>query len=859
MARQIHDGLQGLRRNNGFHEFEALCLDFANAALGGHFVPATGPVGDGGDGGQDFASYMRLTWEGKGIAVADKVVGICTIGGGDLVKKIRADLRAVAADARVVAVYAFLASDLQVTRIQRLEEEAKTHYDIKLEVFDGNRLAKAMARADFAALAYRRLNLDQRSLATAVRTTDEARTWARETIPDSYRPEFHDYLTAVKEASSQHPWSFVDQIPDLDKLYQPQLLEAADRSTCTWQEALERSEHVFVTGPAGAGKSSLMRHIGAVLSSRWLGKEPQPWMPVPIHTRDIAAGKPLIQAIGEGVEQRLGSLLHQPLDTGFFDHEPLSGRWLVLIDGLDEVRNYDQRQEAIRAAESAAGRSAMQFVIASRPGSANTTPAPFTSYEIRPFDSADEDRYIGRWLELRNRPSEVGTRARYALNTLLDWSGQDPSPLLLLMVCALADSDSGQSLPETSYQLYTKFTELLVSRLTSSGEPVINDLQNQIHTLAGDAASHRLLKNPGASLLDLAIKSAAAHGVTPPARLVADWHRTVEEVLIRSGLMTKHRDRLDFLHASFEEHYALRALPEPSPEDIVDMLTAKEPGYYNAAELVDANLQTLELLLERTSDMDSAVAAIVQAYPSAVAVVVKYFRDYGLGERTASALNAIANDRSETAEVQAQAAAALDGIEPGKGIQRRLALSINLDMEDDDRLNVIAGLVRYGGHVAAAIQWLTFQTLDSPMYSDWNFKVAPLLTCSVSDEDLARGLRLIASNTQLPVDHQVAACLDLANYDQKLAYRLLRSFTTTRWLTTILTDDQREGYTPTLLKLFIKDDTVTGTHRLDAIEYIEDKDPHRARDLYETLLQSCTLTDQQRQAVSSAIERTTHS
>lgn len=259
---QIRLGLDRLRARNGFHEFEGLCLAFANARLGGHFVPATGPVSAGGDHGRDFTSYLRMVQDQE-ITFADEVVAICTTQADRVGDKIRSDLRNVTANRPVKAVFAFLTADMPIGQIERLKHEADTDYGIRLEIFDGNRLAHSMATADFAAAAYRWLRLDPRSLSAVVRATDEARQWAIETMPDSFRPDLHDYLEAVQEACSRHPWRFVDQAPDLRALYQPQSLAAPDGSPCSWQQAVERSQHMVISGPAGAGKSSLLQYVAA--------------------------------------------------------------------------------------------------------------------------------------------------------------------------------------------------------------------------------------------------------------------------------------------------------------------------------------------------------------------------------------------------------------------------------------------------------------------------------------------------------------------------------------------------------------------------------------------------------------------
>lgn len=173
VAMRIRLGLDQLRTRNGFHEFEGLCLAFANARLGGHFVPATGPVSAGGDHGRDFTSHLRIVQD-REITVADEVVAICTTQADRVVDKIRSDLRKITAARPVKAVFAFLTADLPIGQIERLKHEADTAYGIRLEIFDGNRLAHSMATADFADLAYHWLRLDPRSLSAAVRATDES-------------------------------------------------------------------------------------------------------------------------------------------------------------------------------------------------------------------------------------------------------------------------------------------------------------------------------------------------------------------------------------------------------------------------------------------------------------------------------------------------------------------------------------------------------------------------------------------------------------------------------------------------------------------------------------------------------------
>jgi hypothetical protein len=85
---------------------------------------------------------------------ANEVVAICTTQADRVGDKVRSDLRKITAGRPVKAVFAFLTADMKVSQIERLKHEAGTNYGIRLEIFDGNRLAHSMATADFAGIAY---------------------------------------------------------------------------------------------------------------------------------------------------------------------------------------------------------------------------------------------------------------------------------------------------------------------------------------------------------------------------------------------------------------------------------------------------------------------------------------------------------------------------------------------------------------------------------------------------------------------------------------------------------------------------------------------------------------------------------
>jgi hypothetical protein len=853
---QIRFGLSQLPARNAFHEFERLCLNFANATLGGYFVPATGPVGAGGDHGRDFSSHVRWIRDPQGqLTAADDVVAICTIQARNLVSKIRSDLRKVADGAPVAAVLAFLLADLPAGPTQALQEEAYHKHGIRLEIFDGHRLANRMATVNFAATAYQLLGLDQRSLPLAARATEEAREWASEVMHGSFRPELYDYLKAIQQAHSRHPWPFVDQVPDLAKLYQPQSLADMDGKKLTWHQAMDRSQHLWISAPAGAGKSSLLNHLAATIADQWLQRRSQKWLPVPVRARDLADGKAMTEALREAVQQGLGGLLRQPLPADTFECAPPATRWLVLIDGFDEIRDPDRRKATMQALVAETRRSSTQFIVTSRPGATDHIPDSFDSYTLQAFEWADVHRYVARWHELSGQSAAAAEPIVRELIGLLNRSVWQPTPLVLAMICTHAGSDTATPLTNLD-EIYTRFVERLVARLRPTTEPAINALQDQIHTLLEDAASYRLSEDPEAALLERVVVSAAAHGIAPSAPWEADWNHTVQEVLLHSGLITKHGTDLEFLHSTFEDYYAIRALSNPEPEQTVDVLAQRE-GYFDGDDdLVLANLHLIELLIDRSGDVDAAIACLVNAYPTAAATLVEFFDSRDLGEQTTEALHAVmANDslwldREELMDV----ASVLDDVKRGHGLPYLLTLSIDLDLDDSERLKIIEKLARRGGEAAAAIKWLTWETLENTRDFAWQYEAGPLVSFVVGSDDQSSGLVLIARTTSLPDRLRIAACCDLFEFDQEQAYRLARACAKPKWLAMDINDSNR-SCAPMLMERLVMDDTVSFADRLYAVESVGSELRDWAEELYRLLAGSASINDEQRKAAIAAAVR----
>jgi hypothetical protein len=148
LAGQIRFALSELSARNGAHDFEDLCRHVARARLVSNVLPATGPVGAGGDQGRDFEtfrSYLReeLGPHGAFLArVADGPVAFaCTIQQDGLPAKIRADVGKINSSGTAVEmVYVFLAVPLAVGLRHKLQAKLRTEHGVAIEIVDSHAL-----------------------------------------------------------------------------------------------------------------------------------------------------------------------------------------------------------------------------------------------------------------------------------------------------------------------------------------------------------------------------------------------------------------------------------------------------------------------------------------------------------------------------------------------------------------------------------------------------------------------------------------------------------------------------------------------------------------------------------------------
>ncbi len=325
---------------------------------------------------------------------------------------------------------------------------------------------------------------------------------------------------------------------------------------------LQKHSGVIVLGDPGAGKTTFVKYL-ALRLARGEGGDIglNDYLPIllplaafanALQTRDIRLDDFIAEYFaGIGADLPVGPMLREALKVG---------RALILLDGLDEVRDINMRNTVVeRVVDFFAfhRREGNKFVLTSRVvGYRAVRPSAEDLVECTIVDFEDDEieEFIKYWTTALEKQAQGNTAvARSDAETdrreLLDSIQQNPgvrqlaSTPLLLTILALMKRQ-GVSLPERRVQLYDQYVNTMLSTW------------NRARSLSGRA--------PGRDIDELQTVRILAplalwmHEVSPGVGLVGreDMRRKLEELFLERSEASPHQAARQFL-TDVREHAAL--------------------------------------------------------------------------------------------------------------------------------------------------------------------------------------------------------------------------------------------------------------------------------------------------------------
>lgn len=347
---------------------------------------------------------------------------------------------------------------------------------------------------------------------------------------------------------------------------------------------------VLVLGAPGRGKSTLTRVVAAKAALHWLGDDVsgrEPGVPVRIHAGALTGPGSFAVRLAAAVDAALGRYLRVPLPEGVFGAAPVAGsRWLVLVDGLDEMSEEPRRDVVTTLRQNSAG--PYRFVVTSRP-------VPYDDlvwgpsvhvYDLRPLTRGQLIRLASAWFAgLPDPQAAVQEFLPQALGVAGDLTS---SPLMATLLCRLFLDNPDRRLPSGQYALYARLVEVIrAAQYASVRDGVIRHIRTIVEPYGSQpTATAELLPDRIDDLLpDLArawlnddrpsfvardpdvlrkLLEARTEDLRPSKMPQPEWAELVDYCARRSGILVADGGDLGFLHRTIAEFVAAgRAAADP--------------------------------------------------------------------------------------------------------------------------------------------------------------------------------------------------------------------------------------------------------------------------------------------------------
>ena len=218
-------------------------------------------------------------------------------------------------------------------------------------------------------------------------------------------------------------------------------------------EAVKKYSKLIVLGKPGAGKTTFLKHVATQCSSGGLQADK---VPIFITLKDFAETEEqpsLLEYISEqfasyGVED---TAAQQVLSQG---------QALVLLDGLDEVRETDCYRILQEVRSFAAKFYSNHFVITCRIATREYTLEQFTEVEVADFDEEQIDGFVKKWFA--SKDASKSTKFIQKLQQTRPIQELANSPLLLTLLCLIFEESA--DFPSNRSELYKEGLNVLLRK-----------------------------------------------------------------------------------------------------------------------------------------------------------------------------------------------------------------------------------------------------------------------------------------------------------------------------------------------------------------------------------------------------------
>jgi len=333
-------------------------------------------------------------------------------------------------------------------------------------------------------------------------------------------------------------------------------------------QAVQEHSKLMVLGKPGAGKTTFLKYLSLQCIE---GKFQSDRFPIFITLKDYAE-EPTQPSILNYITQQLSKC--KVANANVKGEQLLEqGKVLVLLDGLDEVREEDTKRVLDQVQEFSYQFSTNQFIITCRIAAKEYTFQGFTEVEVADFNPEQIATFAKNWFQLINDPVK-GERFIEKLKENQPIEELATNPLLLTLLC-LVFGEAGD-FPANRSELYTEGVDVLLKKwdvgrnierdkiykdLSSQGK---ENLLSHIALTTFERKDYFFKKKTVEEYIVDFIRN-LRNANTAPEALELDSEAILKSIEAQHGLLVARATGIySFSHLTFHEYFTAREIKERS-------------------------------------------------------------------------------------------------------------------------------------------------------------------------------------------------------------------------------------------------------------------------------------------------------